>query len=68
MSKRSTKVRLKDLLLWIGINPNYQNYKLIGRFKLRKVASHKVCKAESYSEIFEPIKAQKNFGNNFLVT
>lgn len=33
MSKRSTKDRLKDLLLLIGINPNYQNYKLIGRFK-----------------------------------
>ncbi len=33
MSKRSTKDRLKDLLLMIGINPNYQNYKLIGRFK-----------------------------------
>jgi len=32
-----------------------------------EVASHKVCKAESYSEIFEPLKAQKNFGNNFLV-
>ena len=37
----------------------------ISYFKL--VASHKVCKAESYSEIFEPLKAQKNFGNNFLV-
>ena len=36
MSKRSTKDRLKDLLLKIGINPNYQNYKLIGRFKLKK--------------------------------
>lgn len=36
MSKRSTKDRLKDLLLWIGINPNYQNYKLIGRFKGKK--------------------------------
>jgi hypothetical protein len=35
---------------------------------LNEVVSHKVCKAESYSEIFEPIKAQKNFGNNFLVT
>ena len=34
MSKRSTKDRLKDLLLMIGINPNYQNYKLIGRFKI----------------------------------
>ena len=34
---------------------------------LIQVASHKVCKAESYSEIFEPLKAQKNFGNNFLV-
>jgi len=37
MSKRSTKDRLKDLLLWIGINPNYQNYKLIGRFKKEKM-------------------------------
>jgi hypothetical protein len=36
MSKRSTKDRLKDLLLKIGINPNYQNYKLIGKFKLKK--------------------------------
>jgi hypothetical protein len=35
--------------------------------KFYEVASHKVCKAESYSEIFEPLKAQKNFGNNFLV-
>jgi len=37
------------------------------RFLNLEVASHKVCKAESYSEIFEPLKAQKNFGNNFLV-
>jgi hypothetical protein len=37
MSIRSTKDRLKDLLLWIGINPNYQNYKLIGRFKKEKM-------------------------------
>jgi hypothetical protein len=36
MSKRSTKDRLKDLILKIGINPNYQNYKLIGKFKLKK--------------------------------
>ena len=36
MSKRSTKDLLKDLLLKIGINPNYQNYKLIGKFKLKK--------------------------------
>lgn len=32
----------------------------------KEVVSHKVCKAESYSEIFEPSKAQKNFGNNFF--
>jgi hypothetical protein len=31
------------------------------------VVSHKVCKAESYSEIFEPSQAQEKFGNNFLV-
>ncbi len=37
------------------------------KWRFVKVASHKVCKAESYSEIFEPLKAQKNFGNNFLV-
>jgi len=36
MSKRSTKDRLKDLLLKIGINPNYQNYKLRGKFNLKK--------------------------------
>jgi hypothetical protein len=36
MSKRSTKDLLKDLLLKIGINPNYQNYKLIGKFNLKK--------------------------------
>ncbi len=36
MSKRSIKDRMKDLLLWIGINPNYLNYKLIGRFKGKK--------------------------------
>jgi len=33
MSKRSFKDRLKDMLLVIGINPNYQNYKLIKKFK-----------------------------------
>jgi hypothetical protein len=48
-----------------GIN-SYLKVKT-GRANTFKVASHKVCKAESYSEIFEPSKAQKNFGNNFLV-
>ena len=32
---------------------------------LATVVSRKVCKVESYSEIFEPFLAQKNFGNNF---
>lgn len=36
MSKRSSKDRLKDLLLSIGINSNYRNYKLIGRFRANK--------------------------------
>lgn len=36
MSKRSSKDRVKDLLLKIGINSNYQNYKLIGHFKKKK--------------------------------
>lgn len=33
MSKRSMKDRFKDLLLLVGINPNYVNYKLIKRIK-----------------------------------
>ena len=31
------------------------------------VVSQKMCKAESYSENFEPSQAQEKFGNNFLV-
>jgi glycosyltransferase involved in cell wall biosynthesis len=33
IQKRTLKDILKDVLLTIGINPNYQNYKLIGRWK-----------------------------------
>lgn len=33
MERRNLKDRLKDALLWIGINPNYSNYRCIGRFK-----------------------------------
>jgi hypothetical protein len=68
--KKREEERKKADQIFHGIKCNYKG--TIGDIPIRAyidwVVSHKVCKAESYSEIFEPIKAQKNFGNNFLVT
>ncbi|NBU92897.1 MAG: glycosyltransferase family 2 protein, partial [Flavobacteriia bacterium] len=33
MERRSLKDKIKDALLFVGINPNYVNYRRVGRYR-----------------------------------